>query len=94
MGQLRPTPTDDHDAIIQLWTVMIGTNGEGLITRFETLEEDVREIKNNMVTRTVCTNIQDRRKKKRATGWITVERVALVVIALFGTLAGFGLFGG
>lgn len=31
----RPQPETDHDLLISLWTFLVGTNGNGLIAKFE-----------------------------------------------------------
>jgi len=41
----RETPSTDHDLLVRIWTILEGTNGSGLITRFACVEKDVGEIK-------------------------------------------------
>ena len=41
----RETPHTDHDLLVRIWTILEGTNGSGLITRFACVEKDVGEIK-------------------------------------------------
>ena len=40
--------TTDHDLLVRIWTILEGTNGSGLITRFACLEQDVNDIKHVM----------------------------------------------
>ena len=48
MAEHREVPSTDHDLLLRIWTVIEGTNGSGLITRFACLEKDVDEIKQAM----------------------------------------------
>ena len=41
----RETPHTDHDLLVRIWTILEGTNGSGLITRFACIETTVTEIK-------------------------------------------------
>ena len=93
--QVRPMPKDDHDALNQIWTVLIGINGHGLVTRFDDIEKSVDRIEckmNDMVTVKSCQVIQNREKRKYVARWVTLERVILLAIAVFGALKGFGIF--
>jgi len=36
---LGATPETDHDLLISLWTLLIGTNGDGLLGKFEKFTE-------------------------------------------------------
>lgn len=42
---VREVPSTDHDIMVRIWTILEGTNGSGLITRFGCLEKDVVDIK-------------------------------------------------
>lgn len=95
MGQSRPMPKDDHDALTQIWTALLGMNGSGLFSKFGDLEDSVERIEKRMdsvVTIEACANVQDKQKKKRIGRWVTFERVALVIIAILGALEGFNVF--
>lgn len=45
MSELREAPSTDHDLLVRIWTILEGTNGSGLITRFACIEEDMAKIK-------------------------------------------------
>ena len=42
---VREAPSTDHDLLVRIWTILEGTNGSGLITRFGCVEKDVTDIK-------------------------------------------------
>jgi hypothetical protein len=39
MAPLRKLPETDHDILISMWTTLVGTNGEGLLGKFEKFSE-------------------------------------------------------
>ena len=45
---VREVPSTDHDIMVRIWTILEGTNGSGLITRFGCLEKDVADIKSTI----------------------------------------------
>lgn len=40
---IRTLPETDHDILISMWTLLIGTNGEGLIGKFDSFREEARK---------------------------------------------------
>lgn len=39
----RTLPETDHDILISMWTLLVGTNGEGLLGKFESFSEETRK---------------------------------------------------
>ena len=65
---IREPPTTDHDLLVRIWTILEGTNGSGLMTKFSCLEDDVVQITialPDVWTRTQHEEfIEERREKK------------------------------
>jgi hypothetical protein len=40
---IRSLPKTDHDILISMWTLLVGTNGEGLLGKFETFSDETRK---------------------------------------------------
>lgn len=83
---VREIPQNDHDALLQLWHALIGTNGSGLVTKFEEMENKLEEKLPNLVTMDKCSNIQEKKKSKadKVFGWIKdIALIAIAAIALY-----------
>lgn len=81
-NKVRHIPDSDHDAITQLWSAIIGTNGEGMATRFEKIEKIIP----HLMTSQQCRGIQDRHGKKweRSVKWIKdIALLALTALAIY-----------
>jgi hypothetical protein len=39
---IREQPETDHDLLVSLWTILIGTNGNGLLAKIDVLAEESR----------------------------------------------------
>jgi hypothetical protein len=46
--ETREIPPTDLDLLVRIWTIIEGTNGSGLISRFACLEQDVTDIKQSL----------------------------------------------
>lgn len=40
MSVQRRQPDNDHDLLVRIWTVLEGTNGDGLVTKFEEFSKE------------------------------------------------------
>lgn len=74
MSATRPVPTSTRDAVTQLWYKIIGTNGDGMAEKVETIYAALP----NLVTR------DEIRDKKRAR-MLAVKDVVLIAFAVLGT---------
>lgn len=78
---VREIPKNDHDALLQLWHALIGTNGSGLVTKFEDLEDSLKEKLPNLVTIDKCNGVQESKKSTAEKVFRWIKDVALVAIA-------------
>jgi len=78
---VREIPHNDHDALLQLWHALIGTNGSGLVTKFEDMEEKLEKKLPNLVTVDKCEGVQSSRKSTAEKVFRWIKDVALVAIA-------------
>ena len=86
-GNVREIPHSDHDAILQLWTAMIGTNGHGLVSRFEKVEESIPQF----VTKKQCDKIRDKRSDNAKAVFGYIKDLALISISILAFLHGQGV---
>jgi hypothetical protein len=87
MAEYREPPKDTKTAINALWHTVIGTNGEGLVTKFETLDGKVDGIVENMVTKTDMKEL----KNKRRSRWLAIKDAVLLLVAILGALKTVGV---
>ena len=92
----REAPSTDHDLLVRIWTILEGTNGSGLITRFGCVEKDVSEIKSlipnlwtkdqheqaTAVTRAEHSLLKDRRKVTSREWFLGVGLLTIPLIVL------------
>ncbi len=81
----KEVPKTDHDAIIQMWTVLIGVNGSGLVKKFECVEQDMEEIMAKVIA-------IERDQKRRKAAWLTLDRLILACVAVITGLSALGVF--
>lgn len=93
----REAPSTDHDLLLRIWTILEGTNGSGLITRFSCIEDDVKDIKRIIPTLwtkeehvSSQAELATRRKERRISnrewmliGMTVVSPIIAIVIAHF-----------
>ena len=85
--QVREIPKNDHDAILQLWHGLIGTNGAGLATRFEKMEEIFPEL----VTKKRCNAVQQEKKKNAGSVFGYIKDIFLIILSTTALLHGMGV---
>lgn len=79
----REVPNNDHDAVIQLWTAFIGTNGSGFITKFEAFKKEMREKLEHTVTHDTCAAYQKKTADKRLRKVNNIYLAIAIVSLLF-----------
>ena len=96
---MQEVPSSDHDLLVRIWTILEGTNGSGLITRFGCMELDVATIKAtlpNLWTREQhnesIKEYQEDRKDKKERRKLTRRDWFLIFGTILGSLASIGLF--
>lgn len=83
-SETRPLPEDDHDAVTQLWTAMIGFNGGGFLTKFDKFMETV-------VTKEMCSSHQEKladEKKEKQRKLKNCERLFFATITFLSFIFG------
>jgi len=81
---MRSQPEDDHKAITALWHMVQGTNGEGLLAKFERLNEKIftrietleKKSGDALVTRV------DRLEKRGKNIWMVIKDIILIFVAV------------
>jgi hypothetical protein len=89
MSELRETPNTDHDLLVRIWTILEGTNGSGLITRFSCLEADLIEVKKllpSLWTREQHDMSIKELKNKKERRSITRRDIALIAMTIIGPI--------
>jgi len=67
-----------------MWYALIGTNGEGLVSRFEKMEK----LFPHLVTNEKCAHVQEQRSDTGQKVFGYIKDVALVVLAVLAVLKG------
>jgi hypothetical protein len=76
----RGPPTTQKEINLALWHTVIGTNGEGLVSKVEW-------IIGNMATKKDIAEL----KRKRRSFWLMIKDIILVAVAILGVLSGLGV---
>lgn len=87
----REIPMDIEDAVLQLWTFMIGLNGDGFASRFEKFENMILKRLDDFMTKADCDLHQTKLKEleeKRKRFWRNVERIIFLTLAILGFIFG------
>jgi len=81
---MRAQPDDDHEAITALWHIVAGTNGEGLITRTEKLDEKFFARIEDLEKKSGDTLIArvDRLEKRGKKMWVGLKDIILILVAI------------
>ena len=90
---IREPPTTDHDLLVRIWTILEGTNGSGLITKFSCLEDDVAQIKivlPNLWTRTQHEDFIEDDEKKNDRRKISQRDWMLIAMTFIGPILAIG----
>ena len=80
----RKIPDNDHDAIIQMWYALIGTNGTGVVKKLEEMEKVIP----TLVTNDECKSHRDDKSHHANRVFGYIKDVALVVLAVLAVIKG------
>ena len=89
----REAPSTDHDLLVRIWTILEGTNGSGLITRFACVEKDMADIK--VLIPSLWTKdehdqsineYEEKKAKSNERGKLTLRDWALIAMTIFGPI--------
>ena len=80
----KTPPVDDHVALLSLWHTIMGTNGSGLISRMERLEQGIqaRIERLEKVSGAPLAKRVARLEGKSKNIWAAIKDVVLLVVAV------------
>lgn len=89
---------ETHSAVARLEGVLTGGNGGGLVKqvadeaeRIIRIEEEVDDIRENMITRRECGEKRSQTTKRKRNSWLVAKDVLLVILACATILFGSGV---